>query len=101
MAITIDFSGQVALITGGTKGVGKGIAQRFADAGAQVVVCARSIPDDLPKDWAAYPADLRDADQATALIDQIVDRFGHLDILVNNAGGSPPSDTSTGSANFA
>ena len=101
MAITIDFSGQVALITGGTKGVGKGIAQRFADAGAQVVVCARSIPDDLPKDWAAYPVDLRDADQATAVIDQIVDRFGHIDILVNNAGGSPPSDTSTASANFA
>ena len=101
MAITIDFSGQVALITGGTKGVGKGIAQRFADAGAQVVVCARSIPDDLPKDWAAYPVDLRDADQATAVIDQIVERFGHLDMLVNNAGGSPPSDTSTGSANFA
>ena len=65
MAITIDFSGQVGLITGGTKGVGRGIAQRFADAGAQVVVCARSIPDDLPKDWAAYPVDLRDADQAT------------------------------------
>ncbi len=101
MAITIDFSGQVALITGGTKGVGRGIAQRFTDAGAQVVVCARSIPDDLPKDWAAYPVDLRDADQATALIDQIVDRFGHIDILVNNAGGSPPSDTSTSSANFA
>jgi NAD(P)-dependent dehydrogenase (short-subunit alcohol dehydrogenase family) len=55
----------------------------------------------LPKDWAAYPVDLRDADQATALIDQIVDRFGHIDILVNNAGGSPPSDTSTSSANFA
>jgi NAD(P)-dependent dehydrogenase (short-subunit alcohol dehydrogenase family) len=101
VAITIDFSGQVALITGGTKGVGRGIAQRFTDAGAQVVVCARSIPDDLPKDWAAYPVDLRDADQATALIDQIVDRFGHIDILVNNAGGSPPSDTSTSSANFA
>jgi len=101
VAITIDFSGQVALITGGTKGVGRGIAQRFADAGAQVVVCARTIPEGLPPEWAAYPADLREFDQAEALIDQIVARFGSLDILVNNAGGSPPSDTSNVSANFS
>ena len=101
MAITIDFSGRVALITGGTKGVGKGIARRFEDAGAQVVVCGRSIPEGLPANWATYSADLRDVDQATAMIDQIVERFGRLDILVNNAGGSPPSDTATASANFA
>lgn len=100
MAITIDFSGQVALITGGTKGVGRGIAQRFADAGAQVVVCAH-YPRGFAPEWAAYPADLREFDQAEALIDEIVARFGSLDILVNNAGGSPPSDTSNVSANFS
>ncbi|NDB04536.1 MAG: SDR family oxidoreductase [Acidimicrobiia bacterium] len=101
MALTIDFSGRVALITGGTKGVGRGIAQRFADAGATVVVCARNIPDDLPSSWTAFSVDLREPDEASAMIDGIVERFGHLDMLVNNAGGSPPSDTATASANFA
>jgi NAD(P)-dependent dehydrogenase (short-subunit alcohol dehydrogenase family) len=91
----------VALITGGTKGVGRGIAQRFADAGATVVVCARNIPDDLPSSWTAFSVDLREPDEASAMIDGIVERFGRLDMLVNNAGGSPPSDTATASANFA
>ena len=101
VALTIDFSGRVALITGGTKGVGRGIAQRFADAGATVVVCARNIPDDLPSSWTAFSVDLREPDEASAMIDGIVERFGRLDMLVNNAGGSPPSDTATASANFA
>ena len=101
VALTIDFSGRVALITGGTKGVGRGIAQRFADAGATVVVCARNIPDDLPSSWTAFSVDLREPDEASAMIDSIVERFGRLDMLVNNAGGSPPSDTATASANFA
>ena len=101
VALTIDFSGRVALITGGTKGVGRGIARRFADAGATVVVCARNLPDDLPADWTAFAVDLREPDEATGMIDAIVERFGRLDMLVNNAGGSPPSDTSTASANFA
>ena len=58
MALTIDFAGRVAVITGGTKGVGRGIARRFADAGATVVVCARSIPDDLPTGWHGETVDL-------------------------------------------
>jgi len=101
VALTIDFSGKVALITGGTKGVGKGIARRFADAGATVVVCARNLPDDLPADWTGFAVDLREPDEATGMIDAVVERFGRLDTLVNNAGGSPPSDSATASANFA
>ncbi|MBM3827766.1 MAG: SDR family oxidoreductase [Actinobacteria bacterium] len=101
MALTIDFSGRVALVTGGTKGVGRGIARRFADAGATVVVCARNLPDDLPNDWTAFAVDLREPGEAASMIDAVVGRFGRLDMLVNNAGGSPPSDTSTASANLA
>ena len=97
MAVTIDYSGKVVLVTGATKGVGRGIAQRFADAGATVVVCARKPDDDLPTDWQFFAADLRDGEAAFALIDAVVAANGRLDVLVNNAGGSPPVDTSTAS----
>jgi NAD(P)-dependent dehydrogenase (short-subunit alcohol dehydrogenase family) len=95
MTITIDFAGTVVLVTGGTKGVGRGIAQRFADADATVVVCARTPVDDLPADWQYFPVDLRDGDAALAMVDAVVAANGRLDVLVNNAGGSPPVDTST------
>lgn len=101
MALTIDFTGKVALITGGTKGVGLGIAQRYADAGARVVVCARNIPDNLPSDWEAIAVDLQDPASAKALVDGVVERHGSIDILVNNAGGAPAADTSTASPNFS
>ncbi|MCU1396723.1 MAG: dehydrogenase [Ilumatobacteraceae bacterium] len=95
MAITIDFTGMVVLVTGGTKGVGRGIAQRFDEAGATVVVCARKPVDDLPTAWQFFPADLRDGAAAFAVIDAVVAANGRLDVLVNNAGGSPPVDTAT------
>jgi len=101
VALTIDFTGKVALITGGTKGVGLGIAQRYADAGARVVVCARNIPDNLPSDWEAIALDLQDPASAKALVDGVVERHGSIDILVNNAGGAPAADTSTASPNFS
>ena len=97
MAVTIDYAGKVVLVTGATKGVGRGIAQRFADAGATVAVCARKAVDDLPPDWQFFSADLRDGEAAFALVDAVVATNGHLDVLVNNAGGSPPVDTATAS----
>ncbi len=98
MSLTIDFSGKVVLVTGATKGVGRGIAQRFADAGAAVVVCARKPPHDLPADWQFFSADLRDGGAAFAMIDAVVAANRRIDVLVNNAGGSPPVDTSTAPA---
>ncbi len=97
MAITIDYAGKVVLITGATKGVGRGIAGRFADAGANIVVCARNPVDDLPADWQFFSADLRDGDAAFALIDAVVAANHTIDVLVNNAGGAPPVDTATAS----
>ena len=100
MAVTIDFAEHVVLVTGGTKGIGRGIAQRFEDAGATVLVCARSIPEGLPTSWTTYTADLRKPAEIEQLFADIHSRFGRLDALVNNAGGSPPADTAVSSPNF-
>ena len=101
MAITIDLDGRVALVTGGTKGVGRGIAQRFADAGATVVVCARKEPEvALPEGWSFVSGDLRDGEAAWGVVDEVVARRGRIDVLVNNAGGSPPADSTTAPPRF-
>ncbi len=94
------FDGRVVLVTGGCRGVGRGIAQRFADAGAHVAICCRHEPDDLPDGWLFVAADVREPEQVDAVIAATVDRFGALDVLVNNAGGSPPADTATASPRF-
>jgi NAD(P)-dependent dehydrogenase (short-subunit alcohol dehydrogenase family) len=100
----LDFTGRVVLVTGGGRGVGRGIAETFLRAGADVVVCGRTVPDPLPssgtRDAVFMEADVREPDQVEALVTAVTDRFGHLDVLVNNAGGSPPTDTATASPRF-
>ena len=100
----LDLSGRVAIVTGGTRGIGRGIAQRFLEAGADVVVCARHEPESLPEGGGRtalfLTTDVRDPEQAEALVAATVERHGAVDILVNNAGGSPPSDSATAPATF-
>jgi NAD(P)-dependent dehydrogenase (short-subunit alcohol dehydrogenase family) len=93
----LDHTGRVVLVTGGTRGIGRGIASAYADAGATVVVCARTEPDGRSSGPAFVACDVRDPDQVAALVDTIVDRFGRLDVAVNNAGGGPWVDSATAS----
>jgi len=105
MLDALDFRGKVVLVTGGGKGAGRGITQRFLDGGAEVVICGREAPGSLPatagREAVFLPCDLRDVEQSGQLIDTIVERFGRLDVLVNNAGGSPNADATSASPRFS
>ena len=91
--------GKVAVITGAGKGIGAAIARAFAEAGADVVLGARTLEDlqSVASDVAALGrravvrvTDVMEPEQLGALVDAAMEELGRIDILVNNAGGSPP-----------
>jgi NAD(P)-dependent dehydrogenase (short-subunit alcohol dehydrogenase family) len=92
-----ELGGQVALVTGGSRGLGLQIASALGEMGARIAICARSAAE-LERASAslssqgvevfATPCDLSRADQVPAMVDAVLERFGHIDILVNNAGTS-------------
>ncbi|HEY3481716.1 MAG TPA: SDR family oxidoreductase [Streptomyces sp.] len=88
MKTDLGLTGAVVLVTGGVRGVGKGITGVFLAHGAHVVTCARH---ETPTDAEFVSCDVRDEAQVTALVDGIVARHGRLDVVVNNAGGAPYS----------
>jgi NAD(P)-dependent dehydrogenase (short-subunit alcohol dehydrogenase family) len=96
----VDLTDRVALVTGGTRGIGRVIATRLRDAGAQVLVCGRSQPETLPDGLECVVADVRDPEQAALAVRETVRRLGRLDIAVNNAGGSPAVPAATASPNL-
>jgi NAD(P)-dependent dehydrogenase (short-subunit alcohol dehydrogenase family) len=96
----IDFTGRAAIVTGGTRGLGKAIAAALAKAGCAVTVCGRNPPESLPQGVHFEAADIREADAAAAMVERVAARDGRLDILVNNAGGSPEAAAATASPRF-
>ena len=87
---------RVALVTGGSRGIGRGIAVRFAQEGARVAIAYRSNKGAAQQtlrqlqtsgaDCVAVETDITDAARAEQLVKTVVDRFGRLDIVVNNVG---------------
>src|SRR5713101_6596075 len=95
-----DLSGRVALVTGGSKGLGAAMARAFAAAGADVAICSRHEDElktaaasiaaglDVRVEWIA--TDMADRRQVDALAETVLSRLGRVDILVNNAGSNTP-----------
>jgi NAD(P)-dependent dehydrogenase (short-subunit alcohol dehydrogenase family) len=93
-----DLSGRVAVVTGGNGGIGLGLAQGLAEAGAAIVIAARDAEKNAAAVAAlaaagakaiAVPTDIRKPEECKALVERAVAEFGRVDILVNNAGMSP------------
>ncbi len=91
----MTFQGRVALVTGGSRGIGRATAQFLARGGAKVAICARTGADaeaaagalrDEGGEALAVAADVADSAQADAAVQACAEKFGRLDILVNNAG---------------
>lgn len=92
---------KVAVVTGAGRGIGAGIARAFAEAGADVVCCART-PEQIEETAEAVraagrraitvPCDVNDRSQLEEVVRQAMNELGRIDLLVNNAGGTPPSE---------
>ena len=92
MSNNLDYQNElidkVAVVTGGTKGAGKAIAERLKYAGAKVIITARNPPEELDKNVHFIAADLSKAGSAETVYRDAISKFGRVDILVNNLGGS-------------
>jgi NAD(P)-dependent dehydrogenase (short-subunit alcohol dehydrogenase family) len=94
----LGLKGKVAIITGGSEGIGRATAQSLGREGASVVVCARGaellqqaahdVAEATGAEIVPVTADVRNPQDVERLVQTAVDRFGHLDMLVNNAGTS-------------
>lgn len=96
-AVTYDFTGRVAIVTGASRGIGAAIARAFAKAGADLIVHGRDTEalqttvdavEALGRRAYAVSGNVREATTANAIVDLAKEKFGRVDVLVNNAGGN-------------
>lgn len=87
MSAAPELQGLRALVTGGTKGVGKAVVAHLCEAGANVLATARSRPDDLSEE-RFIGADITTAEGCKTIVDAVLERLGGVDIIAHVAGGS-------------
>lgn len=96
--VNFSLEGKVALITGGSRGIGRAIALAFAEAGADVAISARKFPDlesvakeikAMGRECLPIASHVAKVEECKALVEQVKQKFGKIDILVNNAGTNP------------
>jgi len=83
-----ELQGKIALVTGGTKGTGKAIAERLLNAGATVIITARNEPEEPNEKLSFISTDLSKSEGTQKVVSEILAKFGRLDILINTLGGS-------------
>jgi NAD(P)-dependent dehydrogenase (short-subunit alcohol dehydrogenase family) len=88
MSVSLDLTGRVVLVTGGSKGIGRAIAEAYVAAGARVITCSRGAAEPLAG-TRHVTCDVRDADAVGAMVAEIAGTEGRLDVAINNAGGAP------------
>lgn len=84
----VRLHGKIALVTGGTKGIGKAIVRRLEQAGATVIVTARNQPNEPDATYQFIAADLSRTEEVSKVASMINEQFGRLDILINNMGAN-------------
>ena len=84
------FKNKTIIVTGGARGIGRGITSAFVEAGSMVIICGRREPQDLPENCHFISLDIREPQSASRLIEFALDKTGRIDCLINNAGGGPP-----------
>lgn len=103
MSVSIDLTGKVAVITGGSRGLGRRMAQAYAEAGAEVVVASRKqeacdraaaeITESTGARALGIGAHVGSWDGCAELVDRVISEFGRIDVLINNAGIAPTYET--------
>jgi NAD(P)-dependent dehydrogenase (short-subunit alcohol dehydrogenase family) len=84
--LLIDFTDQIVVVSGGGRGIGRSIVERFATENARVVALDREFPDSAPLGTTSILCDVTDTSSVRGAISQVLGTFGRIDVLVNNAG---------------
>jgi len=96
----MSFKDKTIIVTGGGRGIGRGISESFAAQGANIIICGRRDPETLPKNSHFISLDIRETDTAKTLIDFALAQTSRVDCLINNAGGGPPVASKDASPNL-